>query len=947
MSRVLTRYGSLSKDSLSSIVRAIYVGGKSGVLYLSNKNVSKRLYFNRGSIVFAGSDDEEDRLGEMLAREGRIKRSDLDFAWQVMKQTGRSLQETIVEMELMSPGEIEAQGVRRMRTIIYSSFGWVSWKYRFEKLENPVADEMAIHLSTVDIILGGIRQIQDSATVRTLLGDLKGTISRPAKPVLPYKESSLTTQEMVVLDLAGSRADGSSTAADLAAISPLGEDETLRCLCSLVSLGALEMENPQPASAPAEPTQDASQDSVSDPPNDLPHRLGRYEIQELLGRGSMGTVLLARDPAIERVVAIKMIQTVTFFTAREQERYRNRFRREAKAAGKLIHPGIVTVFDVGHADQESPFIVMEYVEGPTLAALVQEKELSVDETVRVAHEILDALGYAHSFGIVHRDIKLANIMLTPGLHTKIMDFGIAHVVGTKLTPTEQSMGTPNYMAPEQLSKGTIDQRTDLFAFGVVLYRLLTGKLPFTGDSFAAGAQAILSERPESPDSINPKVSPALGQIVLRCLAKDPAERFASAEEVGQALASDTLDRSHPGIETGASAASAPLRGPTGGLADGVDLSHATPTTDDSRRVQAPRASSPTPPKWSRSRLLYAASAAPVLLGLIVLFFVFSPGKMRGERSPEQGNKAPLRAELGQATPEKPLAEGKEPRRYDRLSASELFFTAGQEFEKGDLEESKAKVKELLRREPRFAGAPQLLAKVERELQVDEVAPVTIEDIEETPEIASPPVVSNAQLYREAKQALEREDVEASKARLEELLERNPHFAGATELLARANGDIKTAQPVALSEPQLFYEATLAREQGDFEKAQARLEELLRTNPTFAGASALLAEVGDEIWKQTLPVAFEARHRHRIGGCTGTLSLGAERIRFHPDSHAWKWELGAIRIMERTDEERLLVETFEKDLLGMGKPKRYRFELGQPLDSETWTRYQRLAKRESN
>ena len=279
MSRVLTRYGSLSKDSLSSIVRAIYVGGKSGVLYLSNKNVSKRLYFNRGSIVFAGSDDEEDRLGEMLAREGRIKRSDLDFAWQVMKQTGRSLEETIVEMELMSPGEIEAQGVRRMRTIIYSSFGWVSGKYRFEKLENPVADEMAIHLSTVDIILGGIRQIQDSATVRTLLGDLKGTISRPAKPVLPYKESSLTTQEMVVLDLAGSRADGSSTAADLAAISPLGEDETLRCLCSLVSLGALEMENPQPASAPAEPTQDASQDSVSDPPNDLPHRLGRYEIR--------------------------------------------------------------------------------------------------------------------------------------------------------------------------------------------------------------------------------------------------------------------------------------------------------------------------------------------------------------------------------------------------------------------------------------------------------------------------------------------------------------------------------------------------------------------------------------------------------------------------------------------------------------------------------------------
>ncbi len=201
----------------------------------------------------------------------------------------------------------------------------------------------------------------------------------------------------------------------------------------------------------------------------------------------MGAVFLARDPAIERVVAIKLIQTATFLTAREQERYRNRFRREAKAAGKLIHPGIVTVFDVGHADQESPFIVMEYAEGPTLAALTQEKELAVEETIQVANEILDALGYAHSFGIVHRDIKPANILVTPGLHPKIMDFGIAHVVGTQLTPTEHSLGSPNYMAPEQLSRGTIDQRTDLFAFGVVIYRLLTGKLPFTGDSFAAAA----------------------------------------------------------------------------------------------------------------------------------------------------------------------------------------------------------------------------------------------------------------------------------------------------------------------------------------------------------------------------------------------------------------------------------------------------------------------------
>ncbi len=204
------------------------------------------------------------------------------------------------------------------------------------------------------------------------------------------------------------------------------------------------------------------------------------------------------------------------------------------------------------------------------------------------------------------------------------------------------------------------------------------------------------------------------------------------------------------------------------------------------------------------------------------------------------------------------------------------------------------------------------------------------------------------------------DRETSKARLEELLERNPNFAGAPELLAQARGDAKATQrkspqrvdnsqppqTVALSEPQLFYEATLARESGDFETSKARLEELLRRNPTFSGASDLLTEVGDEIWKQTLPVSFEARHRHRIGGCSGTLSLAVGSIRFSSDAHEWEWKLGAIRVMERTDARNVIVETYEKDILGMGKPKRYRLNLTEPLEPETWRRYQRIAKRKA-
>jgi serine/threonine protein kinase len=897
------------------------------VLYLANENVSKRLYFNRGSIVFAGSDDDEDGLGEVLVREGRIKRSELDFAWRVMQQTGRSLEETLVQMELISPAEIEAQAIRRRKAIIHSSFSWGSGKYRFKELENPVADEMAMKLSTADVILQGIRQIRDLGTIRTLLGDLKGTISRPAEPVLPYEESSLTSPEMVALDIAGNLSADASTAADLVALSPLAEDETLRCLCCLVSVGALEIQ--QPPSPPASAKDLASHESSSESPDNLPNRLGRYEIQKVLGRGSMGTVFLARDPAIERVVAIKLIQAATFLTAPEQERYRNRFRREAKAAGKLIHPGIVTVFDVGHADQESPFIVMEYVDGATLAAVIQDKELRVDETVSIAHEILDALGYAHSFGIVHRDIKLANIMVTPGLHPKIMDFGIAHVVGTQLTPTEQGMGSPNYMAPEQLSKATIDQRTDLFAFGVVLYRLLTGKLPFTGDSFAAAAHAILYEQPESPDRINPDVSQALAQVALRCLAKDPAKRFASAEEVRQALASDALDRAHATLEAGgAFTGSPPLPRPPAGRVGRVhpdmDLHDATAPEESDRTRPLGTLGTPAPPtqkpqRTKRGRLLFAAVAAPVILGLIALVFVLAPGDLPVEPSPEQANNAPLEEQPGEAAPESAVADRQPSPAYAHLSDSELYFTARQDFENGALEESKARLEELVRRDAEFAGASQLLAHVEQTREADAVA---IESPEKLTDSTRPAVPSDARRNAETEPAFQRE----------------VHEPSAT--------NERTEDTATSSEPELFYDATLAREQGDFETSKARLEELLQRNPVFGGAADLLVEVDDEIWRQTLPVTFEARHRHRIGGCTGTLRLGAGQILFQSDSHDWRWELDAIRIMERTDDGGFLLETFEKDILGMGKPKRYRFDLSQPLDSETWTRYERLAKRES-
>ena len=878
MSQILSRYGSLSQHRLSSIIRSIHLGGKSGVLHLSNKGVSKRLYFNAGSIVFAGSDDEEDQWGEVLVREGKIKRSDLDLAWEVMKRTGQGLTETIVEMGFMTPEEIDTQVARRMTAIIYSSFTWQSGKYSFKELDNPVADDIAMDLSPSHVIMEGIRRIQDPATILGLLGDLDGVIRQPKGSGLPYDDNNLTPQERVILDLARTRADGSSTGRALVDISPLDEDQTLRCLCCLVSLGALELEKsrsePEAAArrtGPAPDVVDAMEIGASSA--NLPRRLGRYEIQKLLGRGSMGTVFLARDPEIERIVAIKLIQATTFLTARERERYRNRFRREAKAAGRLIHPGIVTVFDLGYADEESPFIVMEYVPGQTLAALVQEEELSAEETVRLASEVLEALSYAHCAGIVHRDIKPANILVTSDLHAKIMDFGIAHVVGTQLTPTEQSMGSPNYMAPEQLSKGTIDQRTDLFSFGVVLYRLLTGRLPFTGDSFAAGAQAILSEEPVRPESINLAVSPGLSRIVLRCLAKNPEERFASADEVNMALSLGQVNDLWPSRESEPSAESpVSLPPPTSALSSGG-------------RFEAER-------RPVRRRVFYAAIAMLVLLGMIVLTLVFPGGKGSPDETP------PLQKDLAD--------DVKDPAEDD-----------------GVLQARKATTEE-----------------------------------RENPE-ASEEHSSEAQLFYEAKTALERGDLEESMAKLEELLERNPSFAGAPQLLAEAREDVRTdrrglgevgtgkanGSPTRWARPteqQLFEDATLARQYGDLLTSKARLEELLQRNPTFSGASELLAEVADEIWVQeTLPLSFGARHQHRLGDCAGTLSLSASAIRFQSEAHEWNWNLDDIPVMQRTDGKTLILETYEREILGMSKSKRYRFLLVQPLELETWSQYQRL------
>jgi serine/threonine-protein kinase len=257
--------------------------------------------------------------------------------------------------------------------------------------------------------------------------------------------------------------------------------------------------------------------------------LGRYEVIEELGQGSMGTVFRAHDPLMERDVAIKRILAQTAGT--EGAEFRERFFREARAAGRLAHPGIVRVFDVSEQDG-APFLVMEYIAGRTLQSILLNGErLSLERVCDLGIQLAEALHYAHHNGVIHRDIKPANILITDDNLVKIADFGIAKLIESQLTLGGQLLGTPAFMSPEQFAGMPADKRSDLFSLGVVLYCMATGEKPFSGDTMIGVQYRVLHTNPVDPSSLNPAVSQSLNSVILKTIEKDPALRYQSGEEI--------------------------------------------------------------------------------------------------------------------------------------------------------------------------------------------------------------------------------------------------------------------------------------------------------------------------------------------------------------------------------------------------------------------------------
>lgn len=249
-------------------------------------------------------------------------------------------------------------------------------------------------------------------------------------------------------------------------------------------------------------------------------KIAKYIILEEIGRGGMGCVYRARDPVIEREVAIKVILE----RALDVPEIRERFYREARSAGRLAHDNIVVVHDVGEAD-DLPYIVMEFLEGSDLREAMDRTELPVVKKLDIALAICRGLRYAHDHGVVHRDIKPENVRIVDGSRVKIVDFGIARLDSGTQTLTHASIGTPRYMSPEQIKGTAVDHRTDIFSFGVLLYELMTGNLPFRGDHVTTLIYKILHEVPEPIELDDSRLTGQLQEIVSRCLAKSPDERY--------------------------------------------------------------------------------------------------------------------------------------------------------------------------------------------------------------------------------------------------------------------------------------------------------------------------------------------------------------------------------------------------------------------------------------
>jgi len=273
---------------------------------------------------------------------------------------------------------------------------------------------------------------------------------------------------------------------------------------------------------------------VGDAPPDHPVRLGRYEILRAVGKGAMGVVYEGRDPSIGRRVAIKTCRPDVLKTSIREELLQ-RFDRELRTAGNVQHPNVITIYDVGE-HEGYPYIAMEFVEGCDLRDVLETRhDYAISALVEMAAKLCEGLHAAHEHGIVHRDVKPANVLIAKNGAVKIADFGIAKIPDSDLTLDGAIVGTPQYMSPEQFLGNPLDGRADLFAVGIILYELLTGVKPFPGETLSTVMHQVLKKEPARPSELNPSLPEPLVQVVMKALSKRAGDRYVDGAAMARAL----------------------------------------------------------------------------------------------------------------------------------------------------------------------------------------------------------------------------------------------------------------------------------------------------------------------------------------------------------------------------------------------------------------------------
>ena len=367
-----------------------------------------------------------------------------------------------------------------------------------------------------------------------------------------------------------------------------------------------------------------------------PRILGRYEIQQEIGRGMMGVVYRAFDPALGRIVALKTVSLHLAVPDEDRPGFEQRFLNEARVAASLSHPGIVVVHDVGRdPDSASLYIALEYLEGETLGDRVKrEGTLEWREAFRLTARLAAALHHAHQRQIVHRDVKPANIMVLPSGEPKLMDFGIAKVPAAQLTNAGEFFGTPSYMSPEQAAGEPLDARSDVFSLGAVLYLMLTGMRAFDAPSVPAILARVASKDPPPPSRMVPGIPPIVDDVVARALAKDGAKRYASAEMLAEDV-QDVLDERPPrhletwtppppADDTVHSAATRPPEPPTADL-----------------RLAGPRDAAPQPARPHDDSLMLRLAEKVGMRGVLVLIALLAVGLAFPLAARRSGDALPL------------------------------------------------------------------------------------------------------------------------------------------------------------------------------------------------------------------------------------------------------------------------------------------------------------------